>query len=200
MRRFVEGWRRLGLEHRWAAHIVNYADDFVICCKRAAPEAMVAMRQVMEKLKTDGQRGQDPSMRAAAERFDFLGYTFGKCYSAKDGHAYIGTRPSKKSVERMVSSISEVTDRSMLLLDAEEMVGRLNRKLTGWANYFCLVRSVRRISCSTPTSANGCAGGCARSIKLRGNGKKRYPDQYLREELGLVHLSPRTHNLPWAKA
>ena len=45
------------------------------------------------------------------ERFDFLGYTFGGCYSRKDGHAYIGTRPSKKSIKRMVASISEVTDR-----------------------------------------------------------------------------------------
>jgi hypothetical protein len=38
----------------------------------------------------------------------------------------------------MVASISEVTDRRTAMLDAEEIVGRLNRKLTGWANYFCL--------------------------------------------------------------
>ena len=68
------------------------------------------------------------------ERFDFLGYSFGRCHSRKDGHAYIGTRPSKKSIKRMVASISEVTDRRMGQLDAEEIVGRLNRKLTGWAN------------------------------------------------------------------
>lgn len=42
MRRFVEGWRRLGLQQRWSAHIVNYADDFVICCKRGADDAMAA--------------------------------------------------------------------------------------------------------------------------------------------------------------
>ena len=70
----------------------------------------------------------------AQERFDFLSYTFGRCYSRKDGHAYIGTRPSKKSIKRMVASISEVTDRRIGWLDAEEVVGKLNRKLTGWAN------------------------------------------------------------------
>ena len=116
MRRFVEGWRRLGLEQRWSAHIVNYADDFVICCKRGAPEAMAAMRRVMEKLKLTVNEEKTHLCALPRERFDFLGYTFGRCYSAKDGHAYIGTRPSKKSIERMVSSISEVTDRSMLLL------------------------------------------------------------------------------------
>ena len=38
----------------------------------------------------------------------------------------------------MVASISQETDRSRLLLNAEDVVGRLNRKLVGWANYFCL--------------------------------------------------------------
>ena len=138
MRRFVEGWRRLGCEQRWSAHIVNYADDFVICCKRGAPEAMAAMRRIMERLKLTVNEEKTHLCEIPRERFDFLGYTFGRCYSRKDGHAYIGTRPSKKSIKRMVNSVSEVTDRRTGLLDAEEIVGRLNRKLTGWANYFCL--------------------------------------------------------------
>ena len=33
MRRFVLGWKVLGYERRLDAHIVNYADDFVICCR-----------------------------------------------------------------------------------------------------------------------------------------------------------------------
>lgn len=45
------------------------------------------------------------------ERFDFLGYTFGRCYSGETGRAYIGTRPSRKSIKRMVDSITEETDR-----------------------------------------------------------------------------------------
>jgi hypothetical protein len=31
-------------------------------------------------------------------------------------------------------------------------------------------------------------------------GTSRFPDQYLYEVLGLVHLAPRTRDLPWAKA
>jgi RNA-directed DNA polymerase len=38
----------------------------------------------------------------------------------------------------MVESITEETDHSRTYMDAEYVVGRLNRKLTGWANYFCL--------------------------------------------------------------
>ncbi len=137
MRRFIEGWRRLGYQQRWSAHIVNYADDFVICCKRGAVEAASAMRMIMRRLKLTVNEDKTHLCQLPRERFDFLGYTFGRCYSSKDGHAYMGTRPSKKSIQRMAASISEVTDRSMLLLDAEEVVRRLNRKMTGWANYFC---------------------------------------------------------------
>src|SRR5436305_10420696 len=51
MRRFILGWKVLGHESRLDAHIVNYADDFVICCRGSADEALSAMRDMMSKLK-----------------------------------------------------------------------------------------------------------------------------------------------------
>src|SRR5450756_2238660 len=51
MRRFILGWKQRGYTRRWSAHIVNYADDFVICCNGRAEQAMVAMRVMMEALK-----------------------------------------------------------------------------------------------------------------------------------------------------
>jgi hypothetical protein len=72
------------------------------------------------------------------EKFDFLGYTFGQCYSPKTGRAYLGTVPSRKRVKRVCETINELTGRHQLLLDQEIVVARLNRVLTGWANYFCL--------------------------------------------------------------
>jgi RNA-directed DNA polymerase len=33
LRRFVLGWKKLGHEKRLAAHIVNYADDSITCCR-----------------------------------------------------------------------------------------------------------------------------------------------------------------------
>src|SRR6201993_1537894 len=51
MRRFVLGWKALGHEKRLDAHIVNYADDFVICCRGTAQAALAAMRDMMQKLK-----------------------------------------------------------------------------------------------------------------------------------------------------
>ena len=200
MRRFILGWKQLGYERRWSAYIVNYADDFVICCKGRANEAMDAMRTMMGKLKLTVNDDKTHLCRIPQERFDFLGYTFGRCYNRESGRAYIGTKPSRKSIKRMITSITEETDRRRTLLDADYVVRRLNRKLAGWANYFCLgpvsgayraidthvKRRLRRWLC--------------KKHKVRGNGGTRYPDQYLHEHLGLIQLPSRTRNLPWAKA
>ena len=40
MRRFVLGWKTLWYEKRFDAHIVNYADDYVICCRATVDKAM----------------------------------------------------------------------------------------------------------------------------------------------------------------
>ncbi len=36
--------------------------------------------------------------------------------------------------------------------------------------------------------------------KVQGKWEKRYSNQYLYDELGLINLPRRTHDLPWAKA
>jgi hypothetical protein len=68
------------------------------------------------------------------ERFDFLGYTFGRYYAPRTGWAYLYPQPSKKSVHRMIGKIREATDRKTTWQGAEETVKRLNRKLKGCAN------------------------------------------------------------------
>ena len=72
------------------------------------------------------------------ESFDFLGDTIGRCYFPKTGKAYIGTRPSKKNVQSLCREISELTSRRWTLLSVEDRVARINRKLIGWSNDFCL--------------------------------------------------------------
>ncbi|MEF8723607.1 MAG: group II intron maturase-specific domain-containing protein [Candidatus Accumulibacter delftensis] len=100
----------------------------------------------------------------------------------------------------MVESITQETDRRRTILDAEVVVGRLNRKLTGWANYFCLgpVSPVYR-AINTHVTQRLRRWLCKKH-KVPGKGRRRYPDQYLHKQLGLVNLPARTHDLPWAKA
>jgi group II intron reverse transcriptase/maturase len=200
MRRFIEGWRRLGFQNRWSARIVNYADDFVICCKRGPQEAMDAMRWMMERLRLTVNEDKTHLCTVPQERFDFLGYTFGRSYSPITGAAYLGCRPSKKSVQRMVANVSEVTSRRNLLLEADEIVGQLNRKLTGWANYFCLGQVSPAYRLVSAHASQRLRRWLCEKSKGRRRRESRYSYQYVYSDLGLVYLPARTRNYPWAKA
>src|SRR4051794_5699833 len=112
MRRFVRGWKTGGHERRLDAHIVNYADDFVICCRGTADEAMAVMRGMMSKLKLTVNEAKTRTCRLPDETFDFLGYTLGRNYHPRTGASYIGPRPSRKKVARLRSELSAMTGRN----------------------------------------------------------------------------------------
>jgi group II intron reverse transcriptase/maturase len=200
MRRFVLGWTKLGHARRLGAQIVNYADDFVICCRGSAEEAMQAMRAMMKRLKLTVNETKTRRCRLPEESFDFLGYTIGRCWSAQTGRAYLGTRPSRQSLQRLCREISERTDRRTLPLDPEQMAARLNRILVGWANYFCLGPVSNAYRSVDHHAAGRLRQWLRRKHKLKDRGTTRYPDSYLHEKLGLVRLSERTRHLPWATA
>ena len=81
MRRFVLGWKVLGHARRLRAQIVNYADDFVICCRGTAEEAAATMREMMSKLKLTVNEAKTRVREVPSETFDFLGYQYGLCWS-----------------------------------------------------------------------------------------------------------------------
>jgi RNA-directed DNA polymerase len=200
MRRLVLGWKRLGYERRFDARIVSYADDLVICCRHQAEEALVALRQVASRIGLTVNEDKTHVCRLPEGRFDFLGYSFERCYSERTGRSYLGSRPSRKSIQRMVESISAQTERRTLCLDAETVVKRLNRQLLGWANYFCLgpvSKSYRAVNAHT---MHRLRQWLRHKHKISGNGKARFPEKYLHETLGLVYLPALTRNRPWAKA
>jgi len=200
MRRFVLGWKVLGHEKRLDAHIVNYADDFVICCRGTAVEAEGVMRRMMVQLKLTVNEAKTQVCRLPGESFDFLGYTIGRCYSPKTGRAYLGTRPSKKKVRGLIALISEMTSRRTLLMDAGVMTVRLNRLLRGWANYFCLgpVSKAYRAADAHVTSRLR-RWLCAKH-KVSSGGYTRYSYRYLTEHLGLVRLPLLPRRYPCANA
>lgn len=200
MRRFILGWQLRGYPHRLKAHIVNYADDFVICCCGTASEAMRVMRTMMQVLKLTINETKTSVCTLPEERFDFLGYTIGRCYSPKTGKAYIGTRPSKKAIRRICQAISEVTTRRWVLIDAERQVAQLNRKLEGWANYFSVGPVSKAYRSVDRHTRHRLREWLRIKHKVAGKGTTRFPDEVLYHRLGLVRLAVRPRNLPWANA
>jgi len=199
MRRFVLGWKKLGHEKRLRAYIVNYADDFVICCRGGAEEALATMRDMMTRLKLTVNETKTRVSKLPEEKFDFLGYTFGRCYSPKTGRAYLGTVPAKKRVIRFCRAISNETGRNKTLLDHETMVAKLNRMSIGWANYFCLGPVSKAYRAADRHTARRLRQWLCAKHKVQGLGTKPFSNEILYREFGLVQLTQRTASFPWAK-
>ena len=187
-RRFLLAWYGNGYAERHQAEVVNYADDFVLLCPPGKGQgAMADMRRLMLRLGLTVNDQKTRLVRLPEERFDFLGYTIGRFYG-HNGRPYWGTRPSKKSVKRLMRAIHDATTSRWNYMDVESRVARLNPLLRGWAGYFnqgpvgsvyrTLDRYVdRRLRI-----------WLMRKRGKRGTGYRQYSDQYLYETLGLIRL------------
>jgi group II intron reverse transcriptase/maturase len=200
MRRFVLGWKLRGYEHQLHAYIVNYADDFVICCKGMAQQADQAMRGMMGQLKLTVNAAKTQVCSVPEDSVDFLGYTLGRCYSPKTGRAYIGTRPSKQAIRHICDTISEATQRRWVRTEVQDRVRRLNEVMIGWADYFCLGPVSKAYRVVDNHARHRLRQWLCAKHKKPGQGVARYPDTYLDQTLGLVRLEERTRNFPWANA
>jgi group II intron reverse transcriptase/maturase len=198
MRRFVLGWKQLGHERRLWAYVVNYADDMVICCRGNAEEALATMRGIMQKLKLTVNETKTRVCKLPEEKFEFLGYTFGRCYSPKTGRAYLGTVPAKKRVIRICEAISSETGRNTTLLDQQTVVGTLNRMMIGWANYFCLGPVSKAYRAVEQHARKRLRQWLCAKHKVSWPATKQFPEAGLHDVLGLVRLTTRTRSFPWA--
>ena len=201
MRRFVLGWKNLRLDHCLGSQIVTYADDLVILCgKGMAESALVHLRAIMGKLKLTVNEEKTRICKVPEGEFNFLGYTFGRMYSARSGKSYLGYRPSKKSIQRMVATIHALTTHQTTWQDTTEVVDRLNRTLRGWANYFqvgTVTKAYRVLDTYTVLRLR-------RWLRYQHKTRRRscgsYPDSQLYEHFGLVRLSVLGPDQPRAKA
>jgi RNA-directed DNA polymerase len=136
MNRFLKHWRLTGRGEAFRAHVVAYADDFVILSRGHAAEALAWTKAVMTRLGLSFNEAKTSLKNARHERFDFLGYSFGPHRYKANGKWYLSASPSKKSMQRFKTKVGN------LLMPGNndpwpEVRDTLNRSLIGWSNYFC---------------------------------------------------------------
>jgi RNA-directed DNA polymerase len=198
-RRFLLAWHGHGHRDELDAHVVNYADDFVICCRPGnGAAAMARMTVLMNRLGLEVNTAKTKIARLPEETFDFLGYTFGRFYG-RNGSRYIGNIPSRKSVKSLFERIHTRTSSRWNSDTPENTIASINSLLRGWCAYFdygAVLKTYKRVHRYTGSRVRH---WLMRRTKQRGAGIDRIPDEYLYKTLGLYAVPVRLADLPSAK-
>jgi RNA-directed DNA polymerase len=199
-RRFVLAWRDHGHQDQLDAYVVNYADDFVICCRTGnASTAMVRMKTLMMRLGLEVNETKTRIARLPEDDFTFLGYTVGRFYG-KGGRAYIGTRPSRKAIKSVLRKIHDRTTRNWYSEDPKKAVTALNHILRGWCGYFDQGPVMNSYDLIRRYVDRRLRHWLRRRAGSHDRGFKRFTQEYLHKKLGLFHIPSRRPDLPRAKA
>jgi RNA-directed DNA polymerase len=129
-------WQRRRLKGQLQAHLVRYADDFVVLCRGGVEEALKVVRRVLERLGLSLNETKTRIVDAAAASFDFLGFSIRMSRGMRTGKPYPNVRPSEKSLMRIKTKLTQLTGRELTPIAMDKIVGHVNRSLKGWANYF----------------------------------------------------------------
>ena len=198
-RRFLLAWHGHGHQDQLDAHVVNYADDFVICCRPGnAPAAMERMSALMARLGLEVNTTKTRIARLPEETFDFLGYTVGRLYG-QDGRPYIGTHPSRKAVKSLLRRIHERTSSRWNSDEPENTVASISSLLRGWCAYFdngAVLKTYKLVRNYTDRRVRR---WLMRRTGREGSGFAQIPDEYLYKTLGLYAVPVRLADLPRAK-
>jgi RNA-directed DNA polymerase len=188
MNRFLKHWRLSGRDEAFRAHVVAYADDFVILSRGRAAEALTWTEAVMTRLGLTINESKTSLKDARRERFDFLGYSFGPHYPYNSGvRQQMSASPSKKSVQRLKAKVRELlvpsnTDPWPAVRDD------LNRSLRGWSNYFNLGSPVMAFRSVDHYVRERVRAFLARRHKVAGRGTRRFTYDAIHRDRGVLCL------------
>jgi RNA-directed DNA polymerase len=187
MNRFLKHWRLTGRGEAFRAHVISYADDFVILSRGRAAEALTWTKAAMTKLRLTLNEAKTSLKNARQERFDFLGYSFGPHHYKANGQWYLGASPSKKSVQRLKTKVGD------LLVPGNhdpwwEVRDTLNRSLRGWSNYFSYGTRRSVFRGADRFVYERVRDFLARRHKVAGRGTRRFSCEVVYGELGLLRL------------
>jgi RNA-directed DNA polymerase len=187
MHRFIKAFRKYGLDRRYGAVLVTYADDFVVLCRHDAAVVLETTRRWMASIGLTLNDTKTRVCNARCESFDFLGYTFGPMHSPRTGGCYNGAQPSKKAVASIKERIRSRL-RPGIQTPWEEVARALNRTVRGWANYFSYgsVTKARRVVQRHLYHTVRCF--LRRRHKVSGSGFRQFSPERVFGELGVLPL------------
>ncbi|MDP2834493.1 MAG: reverse transcriptase domain-containing protein, partial [Pseudomonadota bacterium] len=122
-------WQRRHLKEKLQAHLVRYADDFVVMCRKDVEEPLKVVRHVLERLGLSLNEAKTHIVDATQASFNFLGFTLQMSRGTKTGKPYPNVRPADKSLKKIKARLTELTGRELTAIPLGDIVGNVNRSL-----------------------------------------------------------------------
>lgn len=135
------GFYAKGNPAHWAkAHVVRYADDFVVMARYQGAELVKWIEERVEQrlgLEINRDKTRILQLKEKGEYLDFLGYRF-RYEKDKFGRnkRFINKVPSPKSCAKEREAIRGIVNKKRCFVPIPELIDRLNRQMKGWGNYF----------------------------------------------------------------
>jgi RNA-directed DNA polymerase len=130
-------WEKQGFGKRaHDAHIVRYADDFVILCKSRPEFYLAQAKKVLDRLGLTLNEKKTRIVNAKEETFDFLGHRFAAQPSKVTGEVKTYYYPAPKAMKSVKKKIREAVSTGQHWELPNLIKERVNPILRGWGNYF----------------------------------------------------------------
>jgi RNA-directed DNA polymerase len=188
MRRFIQAFKLFKAGEKFGAKLVNYADDFVILCKRQAAVLLGHVGAILGKLGLELNPSKTSVKYVWDEPFNFLGHTIGPWYHRQKGNLCLGSVPAKKAVARFRDNV-RTTLRKQVTAPIEEVVKTLNRRISGWARYFSFGQVQGARIALDRFVLTRVRGFLQRRGKVQSRGVHKYSRAYIHEQLGVLTMS-----------
>jgi RNA-directed DNA polymerase len=135
------GFYARGNPAQWAkAHLVRYADDFVVMARYMGKDLVNWIEERIEKrlgLQINRDKTRILQLRDEGERLDFLGYSF-RYEKDKFGRnkRFLNKIPSSKACAREREAIRAIINKKRCFVPIPIVIEQVNQQLKGWAGYF----------------------------------------------------------------
>jgi RNA-directed DNA polymerase len=140
---FDQAFHRAGGPGQWAkAKLIRYADDFVVLARHVDERLQRWIEETLEGwlgLQINREKTRTMDLRQPDTSLDFLGYTFRLARDEKGRRwRYWRLEPSGKALNRERAALRAIIHPGQCHTPLPDLIGRLNRHLRGWSNYFGL--------------------------------------------------------------
>ena len=151
-------WQRQNLKGKLKAHLVRYADDFVVLCAKGVEESLKVVRHILDRLGLTLNEAKTKVVDATEASFNFLGFSIRMSRGLRTGKPYPHVCPSDQSLMKIKTKLTALTGRELTPISLEKIVGNVNLSLKAGPTTSAIGIRTRSWKRSRPMRNSACAG------------------------------------------